>query len=131
MNARGALVAGAAIATVVILVRFHGAPERWRAERELARERGVASLAADISKDLDSRESLRLKGLYRDVSAEIAEAKARGRPVAGLQAAADGALRMDAAATRPFAIDSLNRLRASIPQPLDAVRPSTGEDESR
>jgi hypothetical protein len=131
MNARGGLIAGGAIAAVVLLIRFHGAPGRWRDERELARERGAAPLAADISKDLDSRESLRLKGLYRDVSAEIAAAKARGRPVDNLQDAADAALRMDAAATRSLAMDSLNRLRAAIPQPLDAVRPSTGEDESR
>jgi hypothetical protein len=38
-------------------------------------------------------------------------------------------MRMDTAATRPIAIDSLNRLRLAIPQPLDAVRPSAGEDE--
>ena len=129
LNARGFLTAGGAIAAFVLLVRFHGAPYRWYEDHMLARERGAAVFAADIAKDLDARESLKLKGLYRDVSAEIAAARARGRSVDGLQAAADAALGMDAAATRTLAFDSLNRLRLAIPQPLDAVRPSTRGDE--
>jgi hypothetical protein len=129
LNARGLLGAGGLIAALVLAVRFHDAPYRWYMDRILAQERGGAALATDISRELDARESLKLKGLYRDVSAEIAAAKARGRPVDSLQAAADAALRMDAAATRPFAVDTLNRLRLAIPQPLDAVRPSTAGDE--
>ena len=130
LNARGLLTTAGAIAAFVLLLRFHDAPYRWYEDRKFAQERGAAMLATDISQDLDARESLKLKGLYRDVSAEIAAAQARGKPVDGLQAAADAALRMDAAATRPFAIDNLNRLRLAIPQPLDAVRPSNGGDEA-
>ncbi|MFI5349712.1 MAG: hypothetical protein ACHQ2Z_09220 [Elusimicrobiota bacterium] len=130
LNARGLLTTAGAIAAFVLLLRFHDAPYRWYEDRKFAQERGAAMLATDISQDLDARESLKLKGLYRDVSAEIASAKARGKPVDGLQAAADAALRMDAAATRPFAIDNLNRLRLAIPQPLDAVRPSNGGDDA-
>ena len=129
LNARGFVIAAGASALVILLIRFYGEPYRWYEDRKFARERGAALLATDISKDLDTRESLKLKGLYRDVSAEIAAAKIRGRPVAGLQAAADAAMRMDAAATRPLAIDNLNRLRVAIPQPLVAVRPSAAGDE--
>ena len=129
LNARGLLSTAGAIAAVVLLIRFHDAPFRWYEDRRFAQERGAAALATDISQDLDARESLKLKGLYRDVSAEIAAARARGRRVDGLQAAADAALRMDAASTRPFAVDNLNRLRLAIPQPLDAVRPSNAGDD--
>jgi hypothetical protein len=128
LNARGLLSAGGLLAALVLLVRFYDAPYRWYEDRMFAQERGAA-VASDIAKDLDARESMKLRGLYRDVSAEIAAAKARGRPVDSLQAAADAALRMDAPATRPIAIDELNRLRLAIPQPLDAVRPSTAGDE--
>ena len=129
LNARGFLMTAGTIAAFVLLVRFYDAPYRWYEDRKFAQERGAAMLANDISRDLDARESFKLKGLYRDVSAEIAAAKTRGRRVDGLQAAADAALNMDAAATRPFAIDNLNRLRLAIPQPLDAVRPSAAGDE--
>ncbi|MFI5362733.1 MAG: hypothetical protein ACHQ49_12240 [Elusimicrobiota bacterium] len=128
LNARGFLIAGGAIAALVVVVKFHDAPYRWYEDRRFASERGAA-LATDISADLDGRESMKLKGLYRDVSAEIAAARARGRRVDGLQAAADAALRMDSAATRPFAVDNLNRLRLAIPHPLDDVRPSVPGDE--
>ena len=121
LNARALLIGGGAVAALVLLARFHDAPRRWREDRKFARERGGAEFAADIAKDLDARQSLKLRGLYRDVSADIAAAKARGRPVDGLQAAADAALRLDAAATRAFAIDNLNRLRLAIPRPLDAA----------
>ncbi len=128
LNARGFLLVGGTIAAFALLVKFYDAPYRWYEDRKFAEERGSAALATDISKDLDERESLKLKGLYRDVSSEIAAARARGRPVESLQAAADAALRMDTAATRPFAMENLNRLRLAIPQPLDAVRPSNGGD---
>ena len=128
LNARGFVLVGGTIAGFIFLVKFYDAPYRWYEDHKFAKERG-ASLATDISKDLDVRESLKLKGLYRDVTSEIAAAKARGRPVDSLQAAADAALRMDSAATRPMAMESLNRLRLAIPQPLDAVRPSAGGDE--
>lgn len=129
LNARGFVLVGGTIAGFVLLVKFYDAPYRWYEDRKFAQERGAAVLATDISTDLDRRESLKLKGLYRDVSAEIAAAKARGRPVDSLQANADAALRLDNAATRPMAMESLNRLRLAIPQPLDAVRPSAGGDE--
>ena len=129
LNARGFLLAGGSIAAFVLLIRFYDAPYRWYQDRRFAQERGAAVLATDISKDLDVRESKKLKGLYRDVSSEIAAAKARGRKVDSLQSAADAVLSMDTAATRPYAIDTLNRLRLAIPQPLDAVRPSAGGDE--
>lgn len=128
LNARGFLIVGGTIAGLVLLAKFYDAPYRWYQDRQFAKERGAAVPAADIAKDLDARESFKLKGLYRDVSSEIAAAKARGRPVDSLQAAADAALRMDAPATRALAFDTLNRLRLAIPQPLDALRPYTGSD---
>jgi hypothetical protein len=129
LNARGLLLVGGTIAGFILLVKFYAAPYRWYEDRKFAKERGAAVLATDISKDLDLRESKKLQGLYRDVTAEIAAAKAHGRPVASLQSAADAAVRMDTAATRPMAMETLNRLRLAIPQPLDAVRPSAGGDE--
>jgi hypothetical protein len=129
LNTRGFLMWGGGAAAIFLFARFYDAPYQWYQDRKFAQERGGALLATDITQDLDARESLKLKGLYRDVSREIAAAKARGRPVDSLQSAADAALRMDNAATRPFAMDNLNKLRLAIPQPLDAVRPSANGDE--
>jgi len=129
LNARGFLLVGGTIASFILLLKFYDAPYRWYEDRKFAQERGASVLATDIAKDLDVRESLKLKGLYRDVCADIAAAKAHGRSVDSLQVAADAALRLDTAATRPVAIANLNRLRLAIPQPLDAVRPSSGGDE--
>jgi hypothetical protein len=94
----------------------------------VARARGLPTPAADIVKDLDARESLRLRALYRDVSAEIAAARARGRSVDALQRGADSALAMAAPATRAYAFARLNELRLAIPPALDALRPSDGEE---
>lgn len=121
LNARALLIGGGAVAAIVLLARLHDASRLWREDRKFARERGASEVAADIAKDLDARQSLRLRRLYRDVSADVAAAKERGLSVDGLQAAADASLRLDAPATRALAIDSLNRLRLAIPQTPDAA----------
>lgn len=128
LNARGLLIVVGMGTAIALFYNYYDAPYRWYQDRRFAKERGVTQ-AADITADLDARESLRLKGLYRAVSAEIAAAKARGRAVDSLQAAADSALTLDAPTTRAFAIENLNRLRLAIPQPQDAVRPSAPGDE--
>ena len=129
LNARGLLIAGGAAALVAFVVRFAAVPGRWYEARMIARDRGATTLASDIAKDLDAQDSLRLRGLYRDVSQEIAAARARRRPVDALQRAADAALALDAPGTRRYAFESLNKLRLAIPQPFDAVRPASGGDE--
>lgn len=128
LNARGLLIALLTGLGLYIVGNYYDAPYHWYQDRHFARERGVVA-APDIAADLDARESKKLQSLYRDVSAEIAAAQARGRRVESLQGAADAALKLDAPATRALAIDELNRLRLAIPQPLDAVRPSTAGDE--
>lgn len=74
---------------------------------------------AVIARDLDRQESLRLRGLHRAVSAEIAAAAARGvdsRLIELLQALADTALKLDLPGRRAEAMERLNRLRLTIPQ---------------
>ncbi len=85
-------------------------------------------LAADIKKDVEARESAKLKGLHRAVSAEIAAAEANGFKVAKLQRLADSALGLDTPAYRSAAIERLNKLRLAIPQKREAFRPANSED---
>jgi hypothetical protein len=129
LNTRGFLFMGGCVALFVLAIRFHDVPGRWYEARMIARDRGAAPPASDIAQDLDARESLRLKGLYRDVSAEIAAAKARGVKTEQLQRAADAALGLNTPASRKLAFENLNRLRPVIPQSLDALRPAGGGDE--
>lgn len=86
----------------------------------------------DIMKELDFKESLRLRTMHRAVSREIAAAGAKGRRVAGLQRLADAALALDAPGYRPAAFEKLNEVRLKIPRGEDAraVSPNddTGED---
>ena len=85
-------------------------------------------LAADIKKSVDARESAKLRGLHRTVSAEIAAAEANGFKVAKLQRLADSALGLDTSAYRSAAIERLNKLRLAIPQKREAFRPASSED---
>jgi hypothetical protein len=87
-------------------------------------------LSADIMKDVEARESAKLKGLHRVVSAEIAAASANGLDVARFQRLADGALALDTAAYRSAAIERLNKLRLAIPQKKEAFRPAAAGDLS-
>jgi hypothetical protein len=132
LNLRGLLIAVVGALVVFVAVRYRSAPGQWYEARMVARDRGAAAFASDIAKDLDARESMKLKGLYRDVCAELAAAKARGIDVDALQRAADAAITLDAPGSRAFAFENLNRMRLAIPQPLDALRPaaSTGDDPS-
>jgi hypothetical protein len=128
LNARGLLIAILSGLGLYTVINYGDAPYRFYQDRRFVKERG-AVLSADIAADLDARESLKLKSLYRDVSAEIAAAQARGRRVGSLQGAADAALLLDKPATRALAVDELNRLRLAIPQDQEALRPSAPSDE--
>lgn len=88
----------------------------------------ASPLAADIKKDVEARDSAKLKGLHRTVSAEIAAAKANGFNVDKFQRLADGALALDTPAYRSAAIERLNKLRLAIPQKREAFRPAAAED---
>ncbi|MCM2304888.1 MAG: hypothetical protein NDJ72_09315 [Elusimicrobia bacterium] len=88
----------------------------------------VSPLSVDIKKDVEARESAKLKGLHRAVSAEIAAAAANGYKVDKFQRLADSALRLDTPAYRPAAIERLNKLRLAIPQKKEAFRPAAAED---
>lgn len=88
----------------------------------------VSPLAADIVKESEARESAKLKGLHRTVSAEIAAAKAKGLRVDKLQRLADGALRLDTPAYRSAAIERLNKLRLAIPLKNEGFRPASADD---
>jgi len=88
----------------------------------------ASPLSADIKKDNEARESARLKGLHRTVSAEIAAAAANGFKVEKFQRLADGALALDTPAYRSAAIERLNKLRLAIPQKREAFRPASNDD---
>jgi len=128
LNARVLLLFGGSLAFLALALRYYDAPYRWYQDRRFAQERGAVVFAPDIAQDLEKRNSMKLLGLYRDVSAEIAAAKARGLRVDGLQLAADRALTMNTPQGRVYAFDSLNRLRVSIPQTHDALRPAGDAD---
>lgn len=85
-------------------------------------------LAADLVKDADARQSSRLRGLHRIVNAELRVARGKGIDVAALQQLADSALALDAPATRPLAIERLNKLRATIPRRKGVTRPASNDD---
>jgi hypothetical protein len=82
----------------------------------------------DIKKDLDFKESLRLRTLHRNVSREIAAAGAKGRRVAGLQRLADSALALDNPGYRAAAFEKLNEVRLKIPRGEDARAVSPEDD---
>ncbi len=100
---------------------------RWRYPDQAA---AAAHKAEDIRADLDRQESLRLRGLYRQVSAEIAAAGAKGFDVTALQAVADQALTLDTPAYRAAAVERLNKLRLAIPQKPEVVRPADDQDDA-
>jgi hypothetical protein len=85
-------------------------------------------LAADMIRDVQARESAKLRGVYRSVNAELAAARARGHDVSKLQALADSALRLDKPNYRAAAIERLNRLRLVIPQRKESFRPANADD---
>lgn len=88
----------------------------------------VSPLSADIIKTSEARESAKLRGLHRAVSAEIAAAKANGFKVEKFQRLADSALGLDTPAYRSAAVERLNKLRLAIPQKQEAFRPAAAED---
>lgn len=88
----------------------------------------VSPLAADIKKDVEARESAKLRGLHRTVSAEIAAAAANGFKVERFQRLADNALELDTPAYRSAAVERLNKLRLAIPQRKESFRPAVPED---
>lgn len=128
LNARGLLIAILTGLGLYLVINYGAVPYRWYQDRQFAKEAGIVA-APDITADLDRRESLKLQSLYRDVSAEIAAAQARGRRVESLQEAADAAMKLDNPKTRALAVDELNRLRLAIPQDQTALRPSTAADD--
>jgi len=85
-------------------------------------------LSADIIKTSEARESAKLRGLHRAVSAEIAAAAANGFKVEKFQRLADSALGLDTPAYRSAAVERLNKLRLAIPQKKEAFRPAAAED---
>lgn len=90
----------------------------------------TSPLSAVIMKDVEARESAKLRGLHRTVSAEIAAAAANGFDVKKFQRLADNALGLDTPAYRSAAIERLNKLRLAIPQKREAFRPAAAEDLS-
>lgn len=84
----------------------------------------------DIKKDLDFKESLRLRTLHRSVSREIAAAGAKGRRVAGLQRLADAALALDTPGYRPAAFEKLNEVRLKIPRGEGDARAVSPNDDT-
>ena len=88
----------------------------------------TSPLSADIIKTSEARESAKLRGLHRAVSAEISAATANGFKVERFQRLADSALNLDTPAYRSAAIERLNKLRLAIPQKKETFRPAAAED---
>ncbi|MBI3289610.1 MAG: hypothetical protein HYZ74_08855 [Elusimicrobia bacterium] len=84
----------------------------------------LSPLAAELRGTVDVRESARLRGLHRAVSAEIEAARAKGLDVDKLQRLADSALTLDAPAYRAAAVERLNKLRLVIPRSKEDFRPA-------
>lgn len=126
---RRVIIAGAALLAAAWLAGRYGSYAQSRADLMMHPPApAVSPLAADIKKDVEARESAKLKGLHRAVSAEIAAAKANGFDVEKFQRLADSALALDTAAYRPAAVERLNRLRLAIPQKREAFRPAAAGD---
>lgn len=98
--------------------------ERWR----YPPQKRDAKASAAIEKELDAKESLRLRALHREVSREIAAAARRGRSTDGLQRLADATLALDMPGYRAGAMEKLNEVRMRIPQ-AEAVRAISPEDD--
>lgn len=119
---------------IAVVLAAVWAGERWggyaqgRADLMLHPPAEALPFAADIIKDAEARESAKLHGLHRAVSAEIAAAAANGFAVEKFQRLADSALGLDTPAYRSAAIESLNRLRLAIPQKKETFRPASSED---
>ncbi|MEK7232806.1 MAG: hypothetical protein AAB268_03240 [Elusimicrobiota bacterium] len=88
----------------------------------------VSPLSSDIIKSSEVRESAKLRGLHRSVSAEIATAAANGFDVKKFKRLADNALRLDTPAYRSAAILRLNKLRLAIPRKKETFRPAAAAD---
>jgi hypothetical protein len=123
------------IITIAIVLAVVWAGERWggyaqgRADLMMHPPAdAVSPLSADIVKTSEARESAKLRGLHRAVSAEIAAATANGFHVEKFQHLADNALGLDTPAYRPAAIERLNKLRLAIPQKRETFRPAAAED---
>jgi hypothetical protein len=128
LNTRNFLIAGGLIAFIVVADRYQEYPRGWYQRKLDERARGVSPLGTDIARDLEAKESARLKALHRTVSEEIAAAKAKGFNVDRLQPIADKALQLDTPAYRAAAMERLNQLRLVIPQAVEPFRPATDAD---
>ena len=81
-----------------------------------------------IARELDARESLKLRALHRKVSAEISAARDKGLKVGRLQELADSALALDRAPLRDGAMERLNKLRLAVPQAPERFRPAAADE---
>ncbi len=126
---RRVIIALASLLAVVWLVEHFSGYVQGRADMMMHPPADATSpLAADIKKDVEARESAKLRGLHRAVSAEIAAAAANGFKVEKFQRLADSALDLDVPAYRSAAVERLNKLRLAIPQKKETFRPAAAED---
>lgn len=100
--------------------------EQWRYP---AGSTSRTKMGEDIAKELDFKESLRLRMLHKEVSDEIAAAERRGRQVGGLQRLADAALSLDMPGYRKEALEKLNEVRLKIPRGEQPRAVSPNDDE--
>lgn len=128
VTARNLAALGALAAMVWLYDVFQEHPrrlyERWR----YPPQRAASAQGAAIMRELDVKESVRLRMLHRQVVAEIASAAAAGRKVGGLKRLADAALSLDAPNYRKMGMERLNEVRLKIPRG-DGARVLSPEDE--
>lgn len=120
---------------IALMLAAAWAGERWsayaRGRIDLMRHppaETTSPLSADIVRSSEVRESARLRGLHRAVSAEISAAEAHGHNVDKYRRLADSALDLDTPAYRYAAVERLNKLRLALPQKKESFRPASPED---
>jgi hypothetical protein len=129
LTKRNFLIAAAVIAALLLGDRFRAYPVLWYEHWRYPPQMPDRASAADIVAAQNALESLKLRALHQRVSAEISSAAESGLDVGTLQAQADALLALDTPKYREVAIEKLNRLSLSIPQPVEHVTPAGEDDE--
>jgi len=130
LNARTLAAAALLAAALYAGVAYQEQSRRWYQDWRDPRQSDKSPLASTIESDLESHSSLRLRALHREVSGEIARARAEGFAVEPLQESADAALALDTPVLRAVAFDRLQKLRLVIPRKSLKLRVARDDDDS-
>ncbi|MEK7384460.1 MAG: hypothetical protein AAB262_14390 [Elusimicrobiota bacterium] len=130
LNARTLTAAAMLAAAACLGVTFQDQTRNWYHRWKYTSQTEKTGLASEIERDLDAKASLKLRALHREVRMDISRAIEEGFAVGPLLQTADGILQLDRPALRSQAIDSLQKLRLSIPKRTPKLRLINEEDET-